>query len=88
MPDFTTAGELADYLATVPRAQPVIVARDAEGNEYSPLSGGVERMYEADGPRGGEVRLTPEQRAEQDNPDDWGVARDDAVRAIVLYPVR
>ena len=93
MPDLNTCGELADYLASQPRGRKIVMAKDAEGNGYSPLADASEAMYAADSTWSGETYLTPEDLAEQlarpDNPgwteDD--AAPDDAERVIVLGPV-
>lgn len=84
--DLTTVGELIDYLATQPRDQLIVMASDAEGNDYSPLAAADEAMYAADGTWSGDVYLTPEQRAAKADPDDWTEAPDDAVRVVLLEP--
>lgn len=85
--DMTTVGELVDYLMTQPRDRRVVLAKDAEGNGYSPLADAGEAMYAADSTWSGEVYLTPEELAAKSRPDDWDEAPDDAVRVVVLGPV-
>lgn len=85
MPDLSTCGDLADYLATQPRDRKVILQKDAEGNGYSPLVDADERMYEATSTWSGEVYQTPEVVAAE--PGDWSSAPGDAERVIVLGPV-
>ena len=55
MPDLSTAGELADFLATQPRDRKVILQKDAEGNGFSPLAAASEEMYAAESAWSGEV---------------------------------
>ena len=81
----STAGELADYLATQPRDRKVVMAKDAEGNDYSPLADADERMYEATSTWSGEIYQLPEVVAAA--PDDWSEVPDGAERVIVLGPV-
>lgn len=45
VPEVRTAGELADYLLTLPREMKVVMASDAEGNGHSPLCDAREAMY-------------------------------------------
>ena len=79
--------------ARLPGSTPVILQKDAEGNGYSPLAGGEEAMYLPLSDWSGEVHLTPEGLAEKlaesnslyDEEDD--APPEEAVRAIVLYPV-
>jgi hypothetical protein len=85
MPDLSTCGELADYLATQPRDRKVILSKDAERNGFSPLADAGERMYEATSTWSGEVYQTPEVVAAE--PDDWSDAPDDAERVVLLGPV-
>ena len=87
VPIISTCGELADYLATQPRDRKIIMSKDAEGNGYSPLSDADEAVYVAENTWSGDVYMTPEQRAEQENPDDWPEPPADAERVIVLDPV-
>jgi len=55
MPSMSTAGELADYLATQPRDRKVILQKDAEGNSFSPLYAASEEMYAAQSAWSGEI---------------------------------
>jgi len=89
----STAGELADYLATQPRDRRVILRKDAEGNGHSPLAEAWESMYVADSTWSGQTYVTPEDLAAVmagPNPNGWSEedgAPDDAERVIVLGPV-
>lgn len=95
MPDVSTAGELADYLATQPRDRKVVIAKDAEGNGFSPLADAGESVYEADSTWSGQVYPTPEDVAEWVASGAWSEAEaadryepgEDAERVIVLGPV-
>ncbi|WP_280389888.1 hypothetical protein [Nocardia wallacei] len=74
-----TVGDLIDFLSTRPRDQLVVLAKDAEGNGYSPLSDAEDAYYYADTTWSGEV-------AYEDVEVD-GEIEDGAVRAVVLGPV-
>jgi hypothetical protein len=92
MAHMSTCGELADYLAAHPRDRKVIMARDPEGNGFSPLADASEGMYQADTTYSGEVYLTPEAHARlMSDPasgyTDEDAPPDDAERAVVLGPV-
>jgi len=93
MPDLSTCGELADYLATQPRDRKIILSKDAEGNGYSPLADAGEAMYTAESTWSGEIHMTPEDLAywitQPDNPGygEEDAAPADAERVIVLGPV-
>lgn len=83
----STVGDLLDYLATQPRDRKVVLSKDAEGNGYSPISDVDEAMYAAENTWSGDVYMTPEQLAEQENPDDWNQAPEDAERVVLLCPI-
>lgn len=68
-----TVGELINYLSTRPRDQLVVLAKDREGNEYSPLDEAGDAYYFADTTWSGEVMA--------EDPDEV------AVPAVVLGPV-
>jgi hypothetical protein len=93
MPEMSTVGELADYLATQPRDRKVVLRKDAEGNGHSPLADAWESMYSADSTWSGETHPLPEVLAEWmagPNTQGWSeedAAPDDAERVIVLGPV-
>ena len=55
MPDVSTVGDLIDYLATQPRDRRIVMSKDAEGNDYSPLADAGEYMYEATSTWSGEI---------------------------------
>jgi len=60
VPDMSTCGELADYLATQPRDRKVILRKDAGGNGHSPLADAWEGVYVADSTWSGELYPTRE----------------------------
>jgi len=64
----------------------VILAKDAEGNTFSPLVETEHAMYLADTTWSGEHYLTEQSRLAEEQPDDWDPAPDDAVPAIFLWP--
>ena len=70
----------------LPDDTPVILAKDAEGNGFSPLVEADPGMYAADTTWSGEHYLTEEQRLAKEQPDDWFQAPDDAVPAVFLWP--
>jgi hypothetical protein len=61
------------------------MAKDAEGNDYSPLADAGERMYEATSTWSGEIYQVPEVVAAA--PDDWSEVPAGAERVVVLGPV-
>lgn len=81
MTTMSTVGELVDYLLTQPRDRPVILAKDAEENGFSPLAAAREGVYAADSTWSGEVYYP-----DNDDPDAYEPP-EDAVPAIILGPV-
>lgn len=67
-----TVAELIQYLSGHPEEALVILAKDEEGNGFSPLDEAAEGHYTADTTYSGEVH------------DE---ARGGSVRAVVLWPV-
>lgn len=86
MPDLTTCGELADYLAVQPRDRKIVLRKDAEGSGHSPLADAWEAMYSADSTWSGETYPTPEDLVGTE-PGEYNPGPDDAERVIVLGPV-
>lgn len=65
----------------------VVMARDAEGNSYSPLSAHAVMSYDAETPCSGEVyleNLSDNDRALGYTEED--LAPDSAIKAVVLWP--
>lgn len=62
----------------------VILARDAEGNGYSPVNTVDDLLYDAESPHSGQMYATPNMRAAE--PDEWDEAPASAVRAVFLWP--
>ncbi|MFF7837592.1 hypothetical protein ACFZC6_01960 [Streptomyces ossamyceticus] len=83
-----TLAELRAQLAALnlPDDTIVILAKDSEGNGFSPAVEADPGMYLADTTWSGERYLTEEQRLAETNPDEWTEAPDDAVRAVFLWP--
>ena len=83
-----TLAELRAQLAALnlPNDTIVILAKDAEGNGFSPLEATESCMYAADTTWSGDRYLTEEQRLAKEEPDDWFQAPDDAVPAVFLWP--
>jgi hypothetical protein len=81
-----TVADLQAALATLPSDMPVILAKDAEGNGYSPLTEAEPAMYAPDTTWSGEHHLTDEQRQATGQPDDYSEAPDGAVPALFLWP--
>lgn len=84
-PEPGTVGWLRDQTLGYRRDAKVILAKDAEGNGYSPLAAIEEAMYEATSTWAGEVYQTPE--VVEAEPGEWSAAPDSAERVIVLGPV-
>lgn len=85
-----TLAELRAQLRTLehlPDSTPVILAKDAEGNGFSPLCETETGMYLADTTYSGEHYLTEEQRQAEDEPDEYSQAPDEAVHAVLLWPI-
>ena len=70
----------------LPDDTPVILAKDAEGNGFSPAVEADHAMYLADTTWFGERFMSEAQRLAQENPDDWTQAPDGAVSAVFLWP--
>ena len=81
-----TLAQLRAQLAALnlPDDTPVILARDAEGNGYSPVSQVDDALYDAESTYSGQLYVTAEIRAAE--PDEWSEAPDSAVPAIFLWP--
>ena len=70
----------------LPDNTPVVLAKDAEGNGFSPLDEAETGMYLAQTTWYGEHYLTEEQRLAKDDPGDYDEAPSDAVPAVFLWP--
>ncbi|MFF1709273.1 hypothetical protein [Streptomyces sp. NPDC058268] len=84
-----TLAELRTQLRTLehlPESTLVVLAKDAEGNGFSPLCEAEPGMYLADTTYSGEHYLTEEQRQAEDEPDEYSQAPDGAVPAVFLWP--
>lgn len=68
----------------LPDDTPVILARDAEGNGYSPANSVDELLYDAESPYSGSMYATPGMRTAE--PGEWDEAPDTAVPAVFLWP--
>lgn len=80
--------DLRAALDGLPDDMPVVLAKDAEGNDFSPLSGPEQGMYSARNTWSGEVYPTAEEIADPTSGyTDEDEAPDHAVRALVLWPV-
>lgn len=83
-----TLNELRKQLDTLnlPGDTPVILAKDAEGNGFSPAEEVEVSMYAAESTWSGEHYMTEEDRQATGEPDEYSEAPEDAVRAVFLYP--
>lgn len=70
----------------LPGDTPVILAKDAEGNGFSPLVEAETAMYAAESTWSGERYMTDAQREETGDADEYEAAPDDAVNAVFLWP--
>ncbi|MGW3932922.1 hypothetical protein ACWECC_33235 [Streptomyces microflavus] len=64
----------------------VVLAKDSEGNAFSPLDEVDPSMYQAETEWSGERYMTETARQAKDDPDDYAKAPDGAVLAIFLWP--
>jgi hypothetical protein len=83
-----TLAELRAQLAALdlPDDTIVVLAKDAEGNGFSPAAEVEHAMYLAESTWSGGRYLTEDQRQAETDPDDWSEAPDDAVPAVFLWP--
>ncbi|MFI5867172.1 hypothetical protein [Streptomyces sp. NPDC051546] len=81
--DLRTA--IAEF-AHLPEDTIVVLAKDSEGNDYSPLDGLDHSMYHAATQWSGARYMTETARQAQRDPDDYTKAPDDAVLAVFLWP--
>lgn len=83
-----TIDELRKHLddLDLPGDTPVVLAKDAEGNGFSPLVEAEVAMYAAESTWSGDRYMPEEERLAEDDPDDYAEAPDDAVRAVFLWP--
>jgi hypothetical protein len=68
----------------------VILAKDAEGNGFSPARQTTNDMYLAESTWSGEVRmreLTPEMEKQGYSEEDVGLPEDGFVNCVVLWPI-
>ena len=70
----------------VPGDTPVILAKDAEGNGFSPAVEAEVAMYAADSTWSGERFMTEADRQATGQPAEYDEAPADAVRAVFLWP--
>lgn len=82
-----TVADLQAALALLPSDMPVVLAKDGEGNGFSPLAATDPAMYLAATTWSGEQYLTEADRLAQEDPDEYSPAPDDAVPALFLWPV-
>jgi hypothetical protein len=83
-----TLAELRAQLAALdlPDDTIVVLAKDGEGNGFSPAVEVEHAMYLAESTWSGDRYLTEEQRQAETDPDNWSEAPDDAVPAVFLWP--
>lgn len=70
----------------LPGSTIVILAKDCEGNDYSPLASIGTAMYDADSTYSGDLYLTDEDRDAMEEPDEYDEAPESAVPAVFLWP--
>lgn len=76
-----TVAQLREEIKDLPDDMLVVMSKDAEGNDHSPLADTWEGRYAAETTWYGDVYSA------DDDDDDWGVCPDNAVPAVVLVPV-
>jgi len=89
---YHTVGELREALAGLDADLPIVMAKDGEGNDFSPLAvWETNHRYEPTTTWSGEIYPTPESLTEvNEDPDEYDTrdASDaDAVKALVLWPI-
>ncbi|MGQ5576730.1 hypothetical protein [Streptomyces sp. ECR3.8] len=65
----------------------VVLAKDGEGNGFSPAIELEEAMYRAETTWSGERYLSEQARQQEDEPDEYSPAPSDAVPAVFIWPV-
>lgn len=86
----TLVKELIEELKQLPEDALIVMSKDSEGNRYSPLSGIDISLYVADSTWSGDIyltELTDELRAQGYSEEDLYDGDDDAVTAVVLWPI-
>lgn len=79
--DFRTVGDLADYLATLPRDLLVVLASDGEGNELNVLADrGQYRIW-----NDGEIDILDEEDAKSEGHTDEEIAAS-TIPVVILWP--
>lgn len=84
--DLTTLRAEIARLNHLPGETLVVMAKDGEGNGFSPLADLDEAMYEADSTYSGDRYLSDEDREATGEPDEYGEAPESAVPAVFLWP--
>jgi hypothetical protein len=74
--------ELIAELQELPEELDVIVAKDAEGNGYSPLENLSERLYKPDSPYSGSLIDEDQEDEFDDEEEDEG----SVIKSVVLWP--
>ena len=64
----------------------VVMAKDGEGNGFSPLAEVEDAMYDADSTYSGDRYMTDAEYTALDDPDDYSQAPESAVPAVFLWP--
>lgn len=87
-----TVKDLREALKSIPANTLVVMSKDSEGNNHSPLSAVEQRMYRAETTWSGDVKmpieeLTDEARDVGFSYEDVGTEDDGFVPAVVLCPV-
>ena len=70
----------------LPGDTPAILAKDSEGNSFSPLAELDTAMYDADTTWSGDRYMTDEDRAATGQPDEYSEAPESAVPAVFMWP--
>jgi hypothetical protein len=82
-----TVAELVAELAKLPQEALVVMAKDAEGNDYSPYSDNNLGWYAAETTYSGEFHTEPDPEDLEEGEEPWDYASDrDFVRAVCLWP--
>lgn len=84
--DLTTLRAQLAGLDHLPGETIVVLAKDGEGNGYSPLAEVEDAMYDADSTYSGQRYMTDAVYTALDDPDDYSQAPESAVPAVFLWP--
>lgn len=84
--DLTSLRDALAKLDHLPGDTLIVLAKDGEGNGFSPLADLDEAMYDADSTYSGDRYLSDADREATGQPDEYSEAPESAVAAVFLWP--